>query len=104
MENNETRIRKQLRLVTKNGLYCRHSPSKVCEECLKQISGDVSGIFGDVSGIRGNVSLIRGNVSDITGDVSGIWGDVNGIRGDSVEITEILKSGNEEKNGRKQKF
>ena len=46
-------------------LFCKHSKDKVCEDCLKNICGDVSDISGDVSGIYGRVSGISGDVSDI---------------------------------------
>jgi len=47
-----------------NQLYCYHDREKPCEECMSEISGDVSGIEGDVSGLRGDVSRIEGNVNE----------------------------------------
>jgi len=76
------RIKEQLRL-NENKLYCSHNKDSVCAECLKNITGNVSGIRGDVSGIRGNVSGIIGNVSGLKGNVSGIIGSVD-------EIMEVL--------------
>ena len=96
------RIKEQLRL-NENKLYCSHNEDSVCAECLKNITGNVSGltgdvsvIRGDVSGIWGDVSVIRGDVSVIRGDVSEIWGDVSGLKGDvSVirgDVSEIRGS------------
>ena len=47
----EERIKNQLSLVEYK-LFCSHNKEKACEECLKKIKGDVSGIRGNVSGIK----------------------------------------------------
>src|SRR3990167_916373 len=96
-----TRIKKEVNIMKKemeemikeqlayNGgmLYCLHNSERACEECMKKITGYVSGITGNVSGITGNVSWIRGYVSGITGNVSGITGYVSEITGNVSEIT-----------------
>jgi len=63
-EDMKMKIKTQLKLQ-KNILYCKHDANNICSECLKNLVGDVSGIYGDVSGIRGDVSDICGDVSDI---------------------------------------
>ena len=58
----EDRIKKQLIIIKKSVAFCKHNPMKACDVCLKNLRGDVTGIWGDVSGIKG--------------DVTGIWGYV----------------------------
>ena len=65
------RIKKQLNL-RKAHLFCKHNSEKACDDCMKNIWGNVSNIKGDVTDIKGNVS---------------------GIRGDATEIIELLKRG-----------
>ena len=51
------RIKRQLELRNKK-LYCKHDSNKVCDKCMKNISGDISGIWGDISYISGDISEI----------------------------------------------
>src|SRR3990167_8507118 len=80
----EEKIKNQLE-YSENRLYCFHNSENACDECMKTIRGDVSGLRGDVSGLRGDVSGLTGNVSGLTGDVSG-------IEGKTTEIIELLKA------------
>ena len=78
--NNEMKMRILQNLsLKKRTLFCKHNPTKPCDECIAKISGNVSGISGNVSGIYGNVS--------------NIYGDVSGISGSTEDIRIILKTG-----------
>jgi len=78
MKINKQKIKEQLKL-RENKLFCIHNSEDACEDCLKNITGNVSGITGNMSDIRGNVSGIRGDVSGITGNMSGITGNMSDI-------------------------
>jgi hypothetical protein len=51
-------VKKNLKLV-KNKLSCKHDSEVACSDCLKNISGDVSGISGNVSEIIKILSEVR---------------------------------------------
>ena len=50
MKINKQKIKEQLKL-RESKLFCIHNDKNACEDCLKNITGDVSGIRGDVTGI-----------------------------------------------------
>jgi len=53
------RIKEQLRL-NENKLFCSHNEDSVCAECLKNITGNVSGIIGSVDEI---MEVLKGSDS-----------------------------------------
>ena len=53
----EEKIKKQL-VYNKINLHCVHNPEKACDECMKELTGNVSGLTGNVSGIEGKTTEI----------------------------------------------
>ena len=77
----QNKIKQQIRLK-KRERYCFHDSKKVCNKCMKNIRGNLSGITGDLSGI--------------TGDLTDITGNLTNIKATADEIRKVLKGATQE--------
>ena len=62
----QDKIKKQLDYIGLNRLFCNHNKDKVCDDCRKRFTGDISPwLTGNISRLTGNISGIKGKVEDI---------------------------------------
>ena len=70
----QDKIKKQLDYIGLNRLFCNHNKDKVCDDCRKRFTGEIS------PELTGNISpRLTGNISRLTGNISGIKGKVEDI-------------------------